>query len=265
MVTHLSREQARHLLARYHLTPTDLPGVFTRLGTVQYDPLNPVGRNPDLVLQARVPGYRIDDWQALAYEQRLIYDAWDKQACLVPIQDWPQRAIIRDHYRPYHDSEILQSEVEAVAAVLAALDERGPLSSLEFEKKTMYVPGSWSGATQAKRILRSLWATGKLVTHHRRNGRHYYDRPERVIPEQYFNQPSQFDQDAYSRWIIARRFQATGLLRPTAEVAIWSVCGETAVRRRVIDELVEEGTLTPVLLGEQKAIYYAYTEILKLL
>jgi hypothetical protein len=65
----LSREQARGLLARYHFAPTDLPGVFEHLGTVQYDPLNPVGRNPDLVLQARVPGYRVDDWQALAYSQ----------------------------------------------------------------------------------------------------------------------------------------------------------------------------------------------------
>jgi uncharacterized protein YcaQ len=82
MALQLSREQARRLLARYHFTPTDLLGVFTRLGTVQYDPLNPVGRNPDLVFQARVPGYHVDDWQPLAYEQRLVYDAWDKQACL---------------------------------------------------------------------------------------------------------------------------------------------------------------------------------------
>jgi uncharacterized protein YcaQ len=57
MTIHLSRAQARDFLTTYHFTPTDMMGVFTRLGTVQYDPLNPVGRNPDLVLQARVPGY----------------------------------------------------------------------------------------------------------------------------------------------------------------------------------------------------------------
>ncbi|HEX7735300.1 MAG TPA: hypothetical protein VF458_10555 [Ktedonobacteraceae bacterium] len=82
MTLQLSREQARRLLANYHFCPTDVPGVFERLGTVQYDPLNPVGRNPDLVFQARVPGYRVDDWQALAYGQRLIYDTWDKQSSL---------------------------------------------------------------------------------------------------------------------------------------------------------------------------------------
>ena len=80
MTLHISREQARRFLATYHFTPSDLPGVFAHLGTVQYDPLNPVGRNPDLVLQARVPGYRVDDWQAAAYTERLIYDAWDKQS-----------------------------------------------------------------------------------------------------------------------------------------------------------------------------------------
>src|SRR5579883_1678297 len=128
MTLQLSREQARRLLAHYHFQPTDMAGVFTRLGTVQYDPLNPVGRNPDLVLQARVPGYRVDDWQSLAYEQRLIYDTWDKQACLVPMSDWPQRALIRERYQPYHDREILLSETAVAEAMLAALDARGPLS-----------------------------------------------------------------------------------------------------------------------------------------
>jgi uncharacterized protein YcaQ len=82
MTLHISCEQARRLLALYHFMPTNFPGVFERLGTVQYDPLNPVGRNPDLVFQARVPGYQVDDWQKAAYTDRLIYDAWDKQSSL---------------------------------------------------------------------------------------------------------------------------------------------------------------------------------------
>ena len=80
MALTISREQARRFLIAYHFQQTDLPGVFARLGTVQYDPLNPVGRNPDLVLQARVPGYRVNDWQKAAYTDRLIYDGWDKQS-----------------------------------------------------------------------------------------------------------------------------------------------------------------------------------------
>src|SRR3989442_8614750 len=111
----------------------------------------------------------------------------EDQACLVPISDWPMRAMIREKYQPYHDREILQADAEGAAAVLAEIDARGPLSSLEFEDQSRYgAPGSWYGQTRTKRLLRSLWACGQLVTHHRRAGRHYYDRPERVIPPQYF-------------------------------------------------------------------------------
>ena len=81
MTLQLSRAEARRLLALYHFMPTDIPGVLERLSTVQYDPLNPVGRNPDLVFQARVPGYQVDDWQQAAYTDRILYDSWDKQAC----------------------------------------------------------------------------------------------------------------------------------------------------------------------------------------
>src|SRR5206468_12648130 len=119
MTLHISREQAQRFLALYHFTPTDVAGTIERLATVQYDPLNPVGRNPDLVFQARVPGYQVDDWQRAAYIDRLIYDSWDKQACLVPISDWALRTHLRALYRPYHDKEILEAEAEAARNVLA--------------------------------------------------------------------------------------------------------------------------------------------------
>ena len=28
-----------------------------------------------------------------------------EQACLVPVSDWPMRALVREKYRPYHDRE----------------------------------------------------------------------------------------------------------------------------------------------------------------
>lgn len=266
MVVHISREEARRFLTQYHFKPTDLTGVIDRLGTVQYDPLNPVGRNADLVFQARIPGYQVDDWQTAAYTDRLIYDAWDKQACLVPVSDWPMRALVREKFRPYHDREILQSEAEGAAGILATIDEQGPLSSLEFEDRTRFgEAGSWYGSTRTKRILRSLWACGELVTHHRKGGRHYYDRPYRVIPEQHFAVPPLVDEAAYYRWIIMRRYRAAGILRPTAEAAIWSACHEAPKRKLALAQLVEAGLLTQLKIEELAGPYYAQTSALKLL
>src|SRR2546421_6824614 len=247
MTLDISREQARRFLALYHFMPTDVAGTMERLATVQYDPLNPVGRNSDLVFQARVPGYQVDDWQKVAYSDRLIYDAWDKQACLVPVSDWPMRALIREKLRPYHDREILQADAAGAAKILAAIDEQGPLSSLEFEDRSRFgESGSWYGSTRTKRILRSLWACGELVTHHRKGGRPYYERPQRGIPAQHFEVPPLVDEAAHYRSIIMRRYKATGILRPTAEAANWSACNEAPKRKLALAQLVEAGLLAQV-------------------
>src|SRR2546421_4304634 len=266
MTLDISREQARRFLALYHFTPTNVAGTMERLATVQYDPLNPVGRNSDLVFQARVPGYQVDDWQKVAYTDRLIYDAWDKQACLVPMSDWPMRALIREKYRPYHDREILQREANVVTSILATIDARGPLSSNEFEDHSQAGDNnSWYGLTLTNRILRSLWAYGLVVTHHRRGGRHYYDRPERVIPARYFQASPLLDEEEYHRWILTRRQQAMGLLLKRAEASIWSGCGDSAQNKLALAQLVEAGVLTPVQVGEKALPYYMLTSTLHLL
>lgn len=265
----LSRAEARRFLANYHFTSTDVSGVFERLGTVQYDPLNPVGRNPDLVLQARVPGYQVDDWQKTAYTDRIIYDAWDKMACLVPVDDWPMRAMIRSMYRPYHDREILKTQAGIGEAILAAIDREGPLSSLEFEKGLRTpIDGSdkWGGATHVNRALRAMWVCGLLLTHHRQGGRHYYDRPERVIPTHFYSVPAP-DEESYYRWIVARRYQATGLLRPGAEASVWSACGKGPQRKRALAQLVEAGLLLPVQVRAEgkEQLYHMPANLLPLL
>jgi len=228
----LSRAEARRFLATYHFTPTDVPGVFEHLGTVQYDPLNPVGRNPDLVLQARVPGYQVDDWQKTAYTDRSVYDAWDKMACLVPMSDWPKHAWLRAHAATW--TPLLEEQANAVAAALAELDARGPLSSLEFEDQSHFTDRSaWYGPKRIKHILRALWDRGLIVTHHRQGGRHYYDRAERVIAPEYFNAPEVADEDESTRWMLARRSQTMGLIRPSGDYTIWFGCGATARRTSV--------------------------------
>ncbi len=265
MLLQLSHDEARRFLATYHFTPTDIAGVFAHLGTVQYDPLNPVGRNPDLVLQARVPGYQVDDWQQAAYTDRIIYDAWDKQACLVPVSDWPNRARIRANRESWSPLD-MEREAEAVAATLAELDARGPLCSLDFEDQSHFAHrGEWFGPKRVKHILQNLWIRGVIVTHHRKHGRHYYDRAERVIPAEHFNAPPLMDEEAYLRWMVERRAQSMGLMRPSGDLSIWTQCGNAAQRAKALAQAVEAGTLTPVQIGEKGWKAYLPTAALPLL
>jgi uncharacterized protein YcaQ len=62
-----------------------------------------------------------------------------------------------------------------------------------------------------------------------------------------------------------RRYQAAGILRPTAEAAIWSACNEAPKRKLALAQLVEAGLLTQLQIGELPGSYYALTSALKLL
>src|SRR5438105_3111300 len=250
----LSHAEARHFLATYHFTPTHVPGVFERLGTVQYDPLNPVGRNPDLVLQARVSGYQVDDWQKTAYSDRIVYDARDKMACLVPISDWPMHARLRArNYNSLHPL-LLAEQDGGVGAALAQLGACRPLSSVEFEDQSHFNNRSaWYGPKRIKHILRALWDRGVIVTHPRQGGRHYYDRAERVIPPEYFYAQPLEDEDESTRWMVARRCQSMGLIRPIGEYSIWFGCGPAGRRATAFKELVEMGQLAAVQISENGA------------
>ena len=257
----LSKRDARRLLAHHHFAPGNLKDVLTRLGSVQYDPLNPVGRNHDLVLQARVPGYHVGDWERLAYEERFIYDAWDKQASLVLLQDWPQRRIYHDWHKSWWDERILRAFPEAIDAVLAELRERGPLSSTAFDYQ-LYKPeweGSWYGPKLTKNVLRALWHTGKVMTWGRRNGHHVYDLAERIVPPELYGAAPLPDAEMVA-WLVRLRHQAVGLLRPNASSEVWSLGITAAARRVVIAQLVARDELIPI--DVDGVLFHALPEVL---
>ena len=93
----LSVKEARNFLINYQglntvCRYTQEKGVisyFEKVGCIQYDPLNVVGRNADLTLQSRVKGYHADMLYKLLYQKRTVIDAWDKMMALYLQKDWP--------------------------------------------------------------------------------------------------------------------------------------------------------------------------------
>jgi uncharacterized protein len=243
----LSKNDARRLLVSYHFQPASLRGAFERLGSVQYDPLKPLGRNQDLVLQARVPGYSVGDWQELAYKDRFIYDGWDKQASLVLMRDYPKRRIYYEWHAPRWQKSILSVYPEAVKKVLDELEQRGPLSSSDFyfqQHKSQW-ENSWYGPRLTKNVLRALWHTGKVQTYCRNNGNHVYDLAERVIPPHLY-QKEPISEAGSIEWLILLRHQALGLMRPNVEQAVWSIDIPSKERQVLLLDLSKRNMLIEV-------------------
>jgi len=244
----LSKSDVRRAMVRHHFAPCDgLPDAFDRLRSIQLDPLEPAGCNHDLVLQARVPGYKVGDWQKPAYEDRLVYDGWDKMASLVPFDGWPLRRHIYTVHRRKFEKKIFEDHNDAVKLILKEIENRGPLmpKECEFQERREEWKGSWFGPSVTKQTLRALWHSGLVMTAGRKNGQHLYDLTERVVPEHLFNKPVLEAKDAV-RELILERHRAVGILRPAAPPEIWS--NEVLVydKRNAIDALLQRGEIVPV-------------------
>ncbi len=260
----LSKQDARVLLVKHHFKTRSLKEVFQDFGSVQFDPLNPVGRNHDLMLQARVPNYVVDGWQRLAYEERFIYDFWDKQASLVLMQDWPVRRIFHKWHAKRWHKDVLKPYKKMVPSVLAELQERGPLTStaFEFQPHVKAWEGSWYGPKLTKNILRALWHTGDVVTHSRKHGHHVYDLAQNIIPEALLSAPKLTDAEAIA-FLVLLRHKAVGLLSPKASSEVWSLYITAAERNKIIEKLLNKADLLRIELGGQ--VFHAPTNILNLL
>jgi len=256
----LSRRDARRLLAVHHFTPGTIKSIFSRLGSVQYDPLNPVGQNHDLVLQCRVPGYSVGEWRDLAYRERFLYDFWDKQASLVLMDDYPKRRIYFQWHASRQHCRVLEHYPDAVYLVLKELQDRGPLASAEFhfQQHRQEWEGSWYGPKLTKNVLRALWHTGRVQTHKRIGDKHVYDFAEKIIPAHLF-QAEELPEEECIDWLLVHRHKAIGLLRPNAGAEVWSMAITAQQRYHHVQKLVSRGELVPLEIEGVR--YHAVPEI----
>ncbi|GHC31835.1 DNA glycosylase AlkZ-like family protein [Aidingimonas halophila] len=242
----LTRADARRLLVNYHFRPASLEMIIRRLGTIQFDPLAPVGTNPDLVFQSRVPGYRRGDWQQAAYDHRRLVDGWDKQASLIQPREWWAQGPFHRYFAQRWRNRGVDIDSAEAYELLEQVGRRGAATSLELGDQQVdpALQGSWYGNKRSKHLLKALWDTGRLMTHHRVNGRHAYDLPERVLSRDAIQVDASED-DALQR-LVVRRVQAAGLLRPTADAAVWFLPCKRDERNRIVSQALAEGELIEI-------------------
>ena len=224
-------------------------------GCVQFDPINVVGRNPDLVLQSRVANYRPALLEELLYTDRQLLDGWDKMAAIYLITDWPYFARRRVYMRERQDARYNLSE-EIMSAVMAAVRERGPLSSIDL-KRMDKVDWHWGQPVRVVRAsLERLYTWGELGIHHRVGTRRVFDLIERLLPAGLLAapDPNETDED-YQNWRVLRRVGGLGLANPSATEywgTIWGMTlgAKSVVRRAALTRLVERGDLAAVAVED---------------
>lgn len=219
MATTISNPQARRfILAHQGLWPpyalkggTGILTLLGRLGCIQFDPLDIVGKNPELVLQARIGNFRRGDLTKLLYSDRKLVDGWDKMMSIYPVGDWPAFFRARERYRK-HYSDPSKPANTVVPEVRAAIEERGPLSSidLEFDQR---IDWHWAPTRIARAALESMYFWGELIVHHKVHTRKVYDLARRHIPMELLDAPDPHGEESdYLDWHVLRRIGGVGML-----------------------------------------------------
>ena len=216
---------------------------FQRVGCVQFDPLNIVGQNPELVLQSRIDDYRPLMLNELLYKDRKLLDGWDKMMAIYRVEDFPCFKRQRDADRASMDRS--EDGLQAVLPLVRdEVEKRGPLCSLDlnFDHR---VEWAWGPTRAARAALESLYFAGELVVHHKVNTRKYYDLTNRHLPVDILQaaDPNQSETD-YQDWYILRRLGSVGLLWNRASVA-WLAMREikSPHRAQTMKRLLSEGKL----------------------
>ncbi len=254
LLTLTKSEARRFILAHQNLLPPrSLQGkealldFVRRVGCIQYDPVNVVGCNPDLVLQSRVGAYRPQLLEGLLYQERLLWDGFDKVQSIYLAEDWPyfsrRRAANREnHWFPHDQAVNLQP------LILETMRKDGPLCSLDLELKEK-ISGFWGVPIRAERAaLENLYNMGEIGIHHRVGTRRYFDLIERLLPQEILTAPDPHDSlEEYHDWHILRRVGAAGLAHAGgAEYWLGILEMKSPERRASLIRLVRKGELIPI-------------------
>jgi uncharacterized protein YcaQ len=257
----ISRDVARRFLVLRHFLappralppdPESVMSVIDRLGSLQFDPLEIAGRNHDLVLLSRIAGYRREWTDALLYEERRLFEAYNKMLSILPTAELPYYRIAWDRARVQHDGGAFDEHAPLVEELLERIRSNGHLASRHVGARAA-IDWSWRPTNQVRAILEALAEAGILGIARREGNQRIYDLipaellAERVSPREQY------------RHKLLSRYRGHGLLGATGSGELFYgtfprilLGGEgdlpagAATRKLLLAELVEDGDLLPV-------------------
>jgi len=150
----ISADHARRFLVRRHLLdpPRALPAepesvlrVVDRLGSLQFDPLEvPGARNHDLVLHARVAGYRrdwCDRWLYGPPDERRLIELYNKSLNILPRDELPYYRVAWSHAGPDYAGFLVQ-HAGLADRIRDHIRDEGPVSTASADWWTQPRSGS---------------------------------------------------------------------------------------------------------------------------
>lgn len=243
---------------RWH-TQADILMLIDQLGCLQFDPIDICGRNADLVLHARVRGYRKRQLETLLYKDCQLIDALDKNMAIYPQRDYPKFARTRRRAMEYH--RVTEQIETAIQAIKTFMQTHPILCSqdVNWNENLVWVWGRT--ASLAAVALEMMLYRGEVVIHHRQGTIRYYQLTEKRFPGLDPLSDPFPDETEYYAWRIERRIRALGLCwnRPSdAWLGIEKM--KSTERQKAFELLLRQERIFPVNVEGWDQTFYAVRE-----
>jgi hypothetical protein len=258
-IVHISKQGAARFLLSHHflLPPHSQEGkrgileIFKRLGCIQFDPINIVGRNPELVLQARVKDYRPEMLNELLYTDHRLMDCFDKVSGIARVEDYPYFARHRQRMRERFSDET-KTEIRISMELLELIRAEGEFDLTQPRNKEMIV-WDWGRPVRMERAaLEILYAMGKVGIARRVGSRRSFDLIDRLVSKSILESPDPNQTlEEYHDWHVYRRLGGMGLAQLSASEAWLGIqLMKTPERKASLERLLAKKFILQVEINE---------------
>ncbi len=214
-------------------------------GCVQFDPVDVCGKNAEIVLHSRVKGFTKQMLDVLLYKDRLLLDYFDKNLCIMLMEDWKYFDRTRNADWIYAKS---RDRIDEVAyKIKSIIHDKGSACSRDLGMAEK-VDWFWSSTALARAALEAMYFQGELVIHHKKGTMKYYALAEDCLLRETFEAENPYKDDCeYLQWRIMRRIGAVGLLWNRASDAWLGISGFTSgLRNEAFTRLIDRRLIMPL-------------------
>ena len=250
-----TKQQIRRGLAHYQnidhsekLYGTDgIKKLMRKLHSIQYDPLNVVGRNADLVLQARIADYRSEMLEYLLYTEHFLTDGFDKEMCIYITEDFERFENVRQIQAQLAERTLSyrgQTEALNILQEVRAFVSANGLTGTKDISIGEVRESRWGHKKLSSAALDYLYTKGELCVAKKIGTQKQFDLTERVIPKDYFSGFRFMTIEQFLDWYVKRRIAGVGILWGKRGGA-WqgNYLWDNELRKSTIARLAEKGEL----------------------
>ena len=228
--------------------------------SLQQDPLNIVGTNIDIILASRFSNYAPGMLNELLYQDEVLIEGFDKEACLFLRDEWGKFAFSREKRGEGNLKSLSQRDQKRALDCLDDVTDILQNSSVPISPQDLHLgklaDSSWGSSNLGNAVLYHLWCQGKAVIAERQERRKLYKHFEKA--KGLANLPTFELETDFIDWFIYRRLSGLGVY--------WLKSGAgwlsryTKERKAVIERFVAQGKVVKITVTDMKDALYLTTD-----